>query len=126
MTGGASAAYGSGAVSGVVNILLDRNLDGVKLDVDYGSTGEGDGENYHFGVAGGSGFGDDRATSCSAANISSRMPFRAAHDARDWCSAGRGMFSNNPAFAFGVGAPTRRRSRGNRPTSSPRICARIK
>src|SRR5262245_4961677 len=47
VTGGASAAYGSGAVSGVVNILLDKTLQGVKLDVDYGSTGQGDGDNYH-------------------------------------------------------------------------------
>src|SRR3954469_25770499 len=30
VTGGASAAYGSGAISGVVNVLLDKRLDGVK------------------------------------------------------------------------------------------------
>ena len=105
VTGGASAAYGSGAVSGVVNILLDRNLDGVKLDVDYGSTGEGDGENYHVGVAGGSGFGDDKGHFVIGGEYQQQDVVQSCHDARDWCSAGRGMFNNNPAFAFGVGAP---------------------
>src|SRR5688572_32233810 len=38
VTGGASAAYGSEAISGVVNILLDKTLEGVKLDLDYGSS----------------------------------------------------------------------------------------
>ncbi len=38
VTGGASAAYGSGAISGVVNILLNSTMEGVKLDADYGAT----------------------------------------------------------------------------------------
>ena len=50
VTGGASAAYGSGAISGVVNIILDTRLQGVKLDADYGMTGEGDGDNYRIGL----------------------------------------------------------------------------
>src|SRR5215471_1879719 len=60
VTGGASAAYGSGAISGVVNILLDSQMEGVKLDADYGATSAGDGNNYHIGVAGGSKFGGER------------------------------------------------------------------
>src|SRR5215471_8574009 len=52
VTGGASAAYGSGAISGVVNIILDSKMEGVKVDVDYG-TSSGDGNNYHIGVGGG-------------------------------------------------------------------------
>jgi outer membrane receptor protein involved in Fe transport len=38
VTGGASAAYGSDAVSGVVNFVLDKNLKGLKLDASYGQT----------------------------------------------------------------------------------------
>ncbi|QDX28366.1 TonB-dependent receptor [Sphingomonas suaedae] len=38
VTGGASAAYGSDAVAGVVNFVLDKNLQGLKLDVSYGQT----------------------------------------------------------------------------------------
>ena len=38
VTGGASAAYGSDAVAGVVNFVLDKNLRGLKVDVSYGQT----------------------------------------------------------------------------------------
>ena len=47
VTGGASAAYGSGAISGVNNIILNKTLEGAKVDADYGVTGHGDGDNYH-------------------------------------------------------------------------------
>ncbi|MEI9852410.1 MAG: TonB-dependent receptor [Sphingomonas sp.] len=59
VTGGASAAYGSDAVAGVVNIILDDKLQGFKGQVDYGQTGRGDGGSFHaaaaygLGVAGG-------------------------------------------------------------------------
>ena len=52
VTGGASATYGSDAVTGVVNILLDKDLQGLKLDLDFGSS-DGDGDNQHIGIAGG-------------------------------------------------------------------------
>jgi iron complex outermembrane receptor protein len=34
VTGGASAAYGSGAVAGVINVILDHKLEGGKLNAD--------------------------------------------------------------------------------------------
>lgn len=37
VTGGASAVYGSDAVSGVVNFVLDKNLEGVRISAQYGS-----------------------------------------------------------------------------------------
>ncbi|MCW4460681.1 TonB-dependent receptor [Sphingomonas sp. BT-65] len=42
VTGGASAAWGSGAVAGVVNILLDHDLQGLKLGVEAGISTYGD------------------------------------------------------------------------------------
>ena len=36
VTGGASAVYGSDAVSGVVNFILDKNFDGLKFDANAG------------------------------------------------------------------------------------------
>jgi iron complex outermembrane receptor protein len=38
VTGGASAAYGSDAVAGVVNFVLNKNLQGLRLDASYGQT----------------------------------------------------------------------------------------
>ncbi|HEV7714308.1 MAG TPA: Plug domain-containing protein, partial [Steroidobacteraceae bacterium] len=47
VTGGASAAYGSGAISGVNNIFLSRKLEGGKAEVDFAQTGESDGDDKH-------------------------------------------------------------------------------
>jgi outer membrane receptor protein involved in Fe transport len=60
VTGGASAQYGSDAITGVVNVLLDKDLNGIKGQADYGVTEEGDGDNFHVSLAGGMGFADDR------------------------------------------------------------------
>ena len=53
VTGGASAVYGSDAVAGVVNFILDRDFTGVKGEVSGGMTDYGDAENYKVSVAGG-------------------------------------------------------------------------
>lgn len=60
VTGGASAAYGSDAVAGVVNFILDNKYEGIKVNADAGVTEEGDGFNYSFGVAGGWSFAGGR------------------------------------------------------------------
>jgi len=51
VTGGASAAYGADAVSGVVNFLLDTDFTGVKYSAQVGTTTYGDGDNYRLSVA---------------------------------------------------------------------------
>ena len=60
VTGGASSAYGSDAVAGVVNFVLDKKYEGLKLTIDNGINGEGDGHNYSIGVAGGFAFAGGR------------------------------------------------------------------
>lgn len=60
VTGGASAVYGSDALAGVVNFILDKDFTGVKGNVDAGATEAGDGENYKFSLTAGTGFADDR------------------------------------------------------------------
>lgn len=57
VTGGASAAYGADAIAGVVNFVLDREFEGLKLNASTGRTGHGDGDNWSFSVAGGRQFG---------------------------------------------------------------------
>ncbi|WP_152997830.1 TonB-dependent receptor plug domain-containing protein, partial [Sphingomonas sp. WG] len=59
VTGGASAAYGSDAVAGVVNFVLDKKYKGLKILADSGITGRGDGGNYSFSAAAGTDFGRD-------------------------------------------------------------------
>lgn len=60
VTGGASAAYGSDAVSGVVNFVLDKKFTGLKLLGQAGISTRGDNGSNRFGVAFGRSFLDDR------------------------------------------------------------------
>lgn len=53
VTGGASAAYGSDAVAGVVNIILDNRLEGLRANVQYGISDRGDDADFLVSVAGG-------------------------------------------------------------------------
>jgi iron complex outermembrane recepter protein len=62
MTGGASAAYGSDAIAGVVNFKLIDHFDGVKLDGQWSQTDRGDGEQYIFGLTAGTSFADGRGS----------------------------------------------------------------
>lgn len=54
VTGGASAVYGSDAMSGAVNFILRKDFEGVELDFGYSDTEEGGEESYYisglFGV----------------------------------------------------------------------------
>lgn len=53
VTGGASAVYGSDAITGVVNFILDKNFEGVKYEANGGISDYGDGASYKAGVAAG-------------------------------------------------------------------------
>lgn len=60
VTGGASAAWGSGAVAGVVNILLDKDYDGLSVGGNVGTSSRGDGFRYGFDAKFGTAFADGR------------------------------------------------------------------
>jgi outer membrane receptor protein involved in Fe transport len=59
-TGGASSKYGSDAVAGVVNFILDKNFTGVKGDFSGGVTTYGDDRQWDISLTGGTGFANDR------------------------------------------------------------------
>jgi iron complex outermembrane recepter protein len=60
VTGGASAAYGSDAVAGVTNFILNTRFEGFKADINAGSSSRGDGESYKAALAWGASLLDDR------------------------------------------------------------------
>lgn len=60
VTGGASSAYGSDAISGVINFILDKEYKGIKAEYQYGVTTYGDGSNNKFNLTAGTGFGEGR------------------------------------------------------------------
>lgn len=60
VTGGASAAYGSDAVAGVVNFVIDRKFTGLKANILGGVTDRNDDKSWQVTAAGGMSFAGDR------------------------------------------------------------------
>ncbi|WP_447755318.1 TonB-dependent receptor plug domain-containing protein [Sphingopyxis fribergensis] len=60
VTGGASAAWGSGAVAGVVNIILDDDFTGWRMGVQTGVSSRGDAARYGADIAWGTDFAGGR------------------------------------------------------------------
>ncbi len=60
VTGGASAVYGSDAVSGVINYIVDNNFNGVKFNAQQSVSEYGDAKAYNLGIAAGTPLFDGR------------------------------------------------------------------
>lgn len=60
VTGGASAAYGSDAVAGVVNFIVDKKFEGLRLNLNGGMTDRNDNRNWQITGAWGTKFAGDR------------------------------------------------------------------
>lgn len=60
VTGGASAAYGSDAVAGVVNFILKNHLEGFTADLRFGISQRGDNQEYNPSLAYGRTFADGK------------------------------------------------------------------
>ena len=61
VTGGAAAIYGADAVTGAVNVIMKKQMDGVSASATAGVSEDGDAEQYQFSAATGFKFADDRA-----------------------------------------------------------------
>ena len=68
VTAGASAAWGSDAVSGVVNLVLNKRFDGLRVSVDAGDSYAFDHRSYRFQAAAGTGFAGGRGRVIAAFN----------------------------------------------------------
>jgi len=101
VTGGASAAYGSDAIAGVVNVILDKKLEGFKAQLDYGTTSEGDGGDTHGSFAWGGAFGNnDRGHVIAGIEYQKQDTIGPCSQTRDWCKDAW-VIGNNTAFATG-------------------------
>jgi iron complex outermembrane receptor protein len=69
VTGGASADWGSDAVAGVVNFVLDKDFTGLKGTVQGGVTTYGDDRNYNASFAAGTNFAEGRGHIMVSAEI---------------------------------------------------------
>lgn len=113
LTGGTSAIYGADAVTGVVNFVMRRRLDGTIVRVQVGASDEGDLGRFLASAATGASFDEERG------NIMAAFEFRQSDELdpldRD--------VSNQNAF-FAVRNPAERAIPGDDPTLFDRIYAR--
>lgn len=72
ITGGASAVYGSDAVSGAINFILRSDFEGVELDADYSQTEENDGPIFSTALTMGANVADGRGNVVLSINYSKR------------------------------------------------------
>lgn len=100
VTGGASAAYGTDAVAGVVNIILDDQLEGFRGQVDYGQTGRGDGKSFHGAAAWGTNLGN-RGHFILGGEYQRNRGIDHCAEARDWCGEGWTVVANASAIEPG-------------------------
>ena len=94
VTGGASAAYGSDAVAGVVNFILENRLEGFRLVADRGQTGRGDGASLHAAAAYGRAFAGGRGHVVFGGEVQRNRGISHCAEVRAWCAQGAGIFVN--------------------------------
>lgn len=105
VTGGASSAYGSDAVTGVVNFIINKKLEGLRITGDIGVTDVGDGFNYSGSIAGGKSFADGRGHVVFNAEIAHQDGiFEIDPNDRPWNHRGYLAFAN-PAYTATNGQP---------------------
>lgn len=104
VTGGASAAYGSDAVGGVVNFILNKKFKGFRIAADSGITTYGDGANYKIGGSGGFSLLDDRLHVLASAEFFKQEGVATID--RSWNNSGYFQIAN-PAYTTTNGQPLR-------------------
>lgn len=97
VTGGASSAYGSDAVSGVVNFILDKKFKGVKAEFEYGVTTYSDGANYKVSATGGMPFAGGRGHVLLSGEAFKQTGIQSID--RDWNDAGYFQIDNPAGLA---------------------------
>ncbi|MEE8663980.1 MAG: TonB-dependent receptor [Acetobacter sp.] len=102
VTGGASAQYGSDAVAGVTNFVLDKTYTGLKVSSDAGISDYGDGVNYKTSVAGGFGFAHDKGHVLLSGDYAKQDGIYSI--TRKWNQEGNRLISN-PDFTATNGQP---------------------
>jgi iron complex outermembrane receptor protein len=101
VTGGASSAWGSDALTGVVNFILDREFVGFKVEAQGGLTSQGDNANGKLALAGGMRFADGRGHVL----LSAEAAYSDGIDTldRNWYKGAK--LINNPGYTATNGQP---------------------
>jgi outer membrane receptor protein involved in Fe transport len=100
VTGGASAVYGSDAVAGVVNFILDRKFTGFKAEIQGGTSQRGDDTNQFASFTAGTRIGE-RGHITLAGEYENNEGLAGCYEARAWCAQERSIVGNTPAGSQG-------------------------
>jgi iron complex outermembrane recepter protein len=103
VTGGASAAWGSDAVAGVVNLIFKKKIEGIEGELRIGGTDKGDAQTIQGSFAFGTSFADERGQFMFASEAGRSRGIARQSD-RDWGREGWGLMAN-PAFTPSNGQP---------------------
>lgn len=113
VTGGASAVYGSEAIAGVVNFILDDEFQGISARAQGTLSDKGDAGRKYASIVGGTSFGDGRGHIVLSGQydkddgLRSRKRSFSFRDLPNRSSfAAQGLFSPSGAFATGAGTFT--------------------
>jgi iron complex outermembrane receptor protein len=102
VTGGASAAYGSDALTGVENFVLEKEFTGVKGSLQGGVTGYGDDETGKIDLAGGWAFGGGRGHVLLSGEYAHNAGIK--RNNRSWNDRSYSVIGN-PSYVPGNGQP---------------------
>jgi len=101
VTGGASAVYGSDAVAGVVNFVLDRKFTGLKAEIQSGFSQRADDVNWYGSITGGFAIGE-RGHFVISGEYEDNSGLAGCYEARAWCAQERSIVGNTPAGTAGL------------------------
>lgn len=103
VAGGASAAYGSDALAGVVNFVLNKDFTGLKGNLEGGVTSAGDDYQFLAELSGGTGFAGGRGHFLASATLEhvDGIPHGSS---REWIAQGWDQITN-PAYTATNGQP---------------------
>ena len=104
VTGGASAAYGSDAVAGVVNFILDTKFTGLKGSLNLSQTDYSDGRVVSGDLAYGAKFAGDRGHILLSGSYFKGEGIDFFYHTRDWFQPGLRLM-NNPTWTATNGQP---------------------
>jgi outer membrane receptor protein involved in Fe transport len=94
VTGGASAAYGSDAIAGVINVILDTELEGLRAQADYGQTSRDDGRSYHGSLVFGTKFAGGRGHIVIGGEYQDNKGIGDCSKSRRWCAESWDVYTN--------------------------------
>ena len=104
VTGGASAAWGSDALAGVVNVLVNKEFEGVEVSGESSMTSYGDGFNYKTDIVAGASFNNGKGHAESSLTFDNTPGYTSAAN-RKWLEPHLVALFSNPAYVAGGTQP---------------------